>query len=132
MGECGESWRVSFSMKKTQAMVILWLRPASPPVSGRLCYADQTLPLQEHVTVLGETVDCGLGLYPLLLFLPRLLACLCPALHGGAEKDQFPGHPHTVQGPGAALHWMSSDATHLQVLDVVQRSALPMVWTDGK
>ncbi|MPC55026.1 hypothetical protein E2C01_048957 [Portunus trituberculatus] len=43
-----------------QAMIISQSPAASPAISGRLCFGGQTLLIQEHIKVLGVTVDCGL------------------------------------------------------------------------
>ncbi|KAG0714328.1 RNA-directed DNA polymerase from mobile element jockey [Chionoecetes opilio] len=58
--EWGESWQVSFDSEKTQAMVISRSPDASQTVSGRLCFGGKTLPLQDHIKILGVSVDRGL------------------------------------------------------------------------
>ena len=56
----GELWQVNFAPEKTQAMVISRCPGASHAVSGQLRFGGKNLPLQDHVKVLGVSVDRSL------------------------------------------------------------------------
>ncbi|MPC59696.1 hypothetical protein E2C01_053723 [Portunus trituberculatus] len=122
--------RVGFAPRKTQAMIISRSPAASPPLSGRLCFGGLTLSLQEHINMKGVTVDCGLRFDRHVADVVHQASLCVSALrrmagglvsHGVLTLYKAQIRPCREY---SALSWMSSDATHLQRLDNVQRRAL--------
>ncbi|MPC42445.1 hypothetical protein E2C01_036066 [Portunus trituberculatus] len=81
----GETWQVSFAPEKMQAMVISRLPGASRAVSEQLCFGGKALSLQDHIKVLGMTVDHCLRFYGHVGAVTQeaSLKSLCPAESGG-------------------------------------------------
>ena len=126
----GEMWQVSFAPEKTQAMVISRSPGASQAVSGQLCFGGKSLPLQEHIKILGVTVDRGLRFNHHVTAVARQASLRVSALRRVAGSLNPRGiltlyraqiRPYLEYG---ALSWMSSAATHMQRLDAVERRAL--------
>ena len=55
--ECGEIWQFNLVSEKTQAMVISRFPAAFQAISERVCFGGNSLPLQDHVKMLGVYVD---------------------------------------------------------------------------
>uniref|UniRef100_A0A0P4VX79 Uncharacterized protein n=1 Tax=Scylla olivacea TaxID=85551 RepID=A0A0P4VX79_SCYOL len=136
--EWGEAWQVSFAPEKTQAMVISRSPAASPAVSGCLFFGDQTLPLQEHVKLLGVTVDCGLRFDRHVAAVAHQVSQRVSALRRMSGNLDSRGILTLYKAQirpcmeYSALSWMSSAPTHLQRLDAVQRRALRLVGMNGQ
>lgn len=134
----GKKWQVSFAPEKTQAMVISRSPGASQAVSGLLLFSHKILPLQDHIKVLGLTVDHCLRFdhhveavarqaSQRVSTLRRMAGTLEPRGILTLYKAQI--RPYLEYG---ALSWMSSAATHMQRLDAVQRRALRLVEPQGQ
>ena len=132
----GELWQVNFAPEKTQAMVISRSPGASHAVSGQLHFGGQNLPLQDHIKILGVSVDRSLRFDHhtaavarqtslRVSALRRMAAVLDP--HGILTLYKAQIRPCMEYG---VLSWMSSATTHIQRLDAVQRRALRLVTTD--
>ena len=126
----GERWQVCFAPEKTQAMVISRSPGASQAVTGQLYFGGKSLPLQEHIKVLGVTVDRGLRFDVHVGAVARQASLRVSALRRMAGTLDPRGIvtlykaqilPYLEYG---CLSWMSSAATHMQRLDAVQRRAL--------
>ena len=131
--EWGEVWQTSFAPEKTQAMVISRSPAASQAISGRLLFGGVSLPLQEHIKILGVTVDQGLRYDHHVNALACQASQRVSALRRMADTLDPRGvltlykaqiRPCMEYG---ALSWMSSAATHMRRLDAVQRRALRLV-----
>ncbi|XP_063843941.1 uncharacterized protein LOC135090806 [Scylla paramamosain] len=119
-------------------MVISRSPAASPAVSGRLSLGGQTLLLQEHIKVLGVTVDCGLRFDRHVAAAAHQASLQVSALRRMAENLDSRGILTLYKAQirpcmeYSALSWMSSAPTNLQRLDAVQRRALQLVGMDGQ
>ena len=129
----GELWQVNFAPEKTQAMVISRSPGASYAVSGHLRFGGKCLPLQDHIKILGVSVDRNLRFDHHIAGIARQTSLRVSALRRVADTLDPRGiltlykaqiRPCMEYG---ALTWMSSAATHMQRLDAVQRRALRLV-----
>ena len=57
----GRRWQVKFAAEKTQAMVISRSREDARRLEGKLKFGDDTLALQDSVSILGVEVDSQLS-----------------------------------------------------------------------
>ena len=53
----GDRWQVKFAPDKTQAMVVTHSQVDARELHGRLTMGDNTIPLQDSVSILGVEVD---------------------------------------------------------------------------
>ena len=131
--EWGEAWQTSFAPEKTQAMVISRSPAASQAIAGKLLFGGVSLPLQDHIKILGVTADQGLRYdrhvsavasqaSQRVSALRRMANTLDPRGVLTLYKAQI--RPLLEYG---ALTFMSSAATHMRRLDAVQRRALRLV-----
>ncbi|XP_050687365.1 uncharacterized protein LOC126980953 isoform X2 [Eriocheir sinensis] len=114
-------------------MVISRSPDASRAVSGQLRLGGKSLPLQDHIKVLGVTVDQSLRFDLHIRAVARQASLRVSALRRVAGSLDPRGiltlfkaqiRPYLEYG---ALCWMASAATHMLRLDAVQRRALRLV-----
>ncbi|MPC65161.1 hypothetical protein E2C01_059290 [Portunus trituberculatus] len=66
--------------------------PAAPmAVSGHLCFGGQTLPVQEHIKVLGVTMECDLRFDHHVAAVANQASLCVSALRGMAGSLDYPG-----------------------------------------
>ncbi len=129
-------WQISFAPKKTQAMVISRSPDASQRVARQLYFGGKSLPLQNHVKVLGVSVDRGLRfdhhIAPIANQASLRVSAqrrVAPSLDSRGILTLYKAQIRPCLEYGA-LSWMSGAATHMQKLDAVQRRALRLVATE--
>ncbi|KAG0723849.1 hypothetical protein GWK47_041839 [Chionoecetes opilio] len=114
-------------------MVISRSPAASQAVSGRLCFGGKTLPLQDHIKILGMSVDRGLSFDHHVAAAVHQVSLRVSVLRRVAGSLDSRGiltlykaqiRPCMEYG---ALSWMSSAATYLQRLDAEDQHSSPGV-----
>ena len=129
----GTLWQVNFAPEKTQSAIISRSPAATAAMEGQLKMGDATIPLQNHVSILGVDFDEGLRFDRHINRVCRVASLKVTALRRMASFLDAKGlmllykaqvRPHLEY---AALSWMSAAPLHLKKLDKIQRRALRLV-----
>ena len=134
--EWGKVWQVTFAPDKTHAMVISRSPAASQAVEGLLRFEGEQLTLQEHIKILGVTMDRELRYDTHITSVARQTSQRVSALRRVAGSLDSRGILNLYKAQirpcmeYGALTWMSSAHTHTSRLDAVQRRALRLLGED--
>ena len=136
--EWGKVWQVTFAPDKTHAMVISRSPAASQAVEGLLRFEGEQLTLQEHIKILGVTMDRELRYDTHITSVARQTSQRVSALRRVAGSLDSRGILNLYKAQirpcmeYGALTWMSSAHTHTSRLDAVQRRALRLLGEDDE
>ena len=124
-------WQVNFAPEKTPAMVITLSPAASHAILGLVCFGGKCLPLEQHIKILGMAVDRCLRFdYHIATVVRQISYHVSDICRIAGNLDGiltlYKAQIRLCMEYGA-LTWMSSTATHVQRLDVVQRRAIQLV-----
>lgn len=128
--EWGNKWQVKFAPEKTQAMVISRSPEASTAISDLLKMNDESLQLQDHISILGVDFDKELRFDKHIRKICQTASLKVTTLRRMATALDPKGlltlynaqiRPYLEY---SALTWMSSAPTHLNKLDKIQRRVL--------